>query len=97
MAIRNNDVTLDHDSKLITGVDTDGNGEFTVSLTNLRRVRGLQDVSASASGGYVANPVASTENTVTVRLYSEAGAAGAMAPVAAGADVTDVVVEGRGW
>lgn len=79
------------DTEEITGVDTDGNGQFTVSFTSIRRLNSPSDVDAHASGGYVANCVSVSGNEATFELRASAGTAGNELPlVTNGTGVTDV-------
>lgn len=85
-----------HASTTSTGVETDGNGDVTVTVSDLRTIESAADVTASATGGYVANVQSVSGNQVTVRIFEDAGAAGALAPVTGTAGVTDVHVTAVG-
>lgn len=83
-------------STTATGVDTDGSGDTQVTVSELRHIESPADVTASAAGGYVASIQSVSGNTVTVRLFEDAGAAGELAAVTGTNGVTDVHVHAEG-
>lgn len=78
-------------------VDTDGNGDVTITVTELRQIESAADAQASAAGGYVANVQSVDGNSVTVRIFEDAGAAGALSASTEGTDLTDVHVSAVGY
>lgn len=62
-------------------------GGFTVTVNELDKVHGAV---ATTSAGYVASIAGVSGNTVTVAVYQEAGAAGALAEVGDGTDLSGV-------
>lgn len=87
-----------YDSTTVTGVDTDGSGQFTVSFTALRTISGPEDVDASTTGGYVVNCVSVSGNTATFEVRQGHGgtAASELPLVTGGAGVTDVHASATG-
>jgi len=62
-------------------------GGFTVTVSELSKVHGAVAVT---SGGYVASVAGVSDNTVTIAVYENAGAAGPLAEVGAGTDLSGV-------
>lgn len=80
-----------------TSVDTDGNGQTTVSVSELKLIEDPTDVRAYASGGYLVNVVSVSDQDVTVEILASGGTSGnALTPVANETDVTDVYVVAEG-
>lgn len=92
MSARNRFVELRQESTTVTGVDTDGSGDVTVTVGGHRQIEHPGDVDVQAAGGYTANVQSVSGNQVTVRIFQSAGSAAAHAPVTSGTDVTDVHV-----
>jgi len=80
-------------------VDTDGNGDFTHTFSDLKIVESGADVHASAEGGYVASIQSTSDNQVTVRIFEGNGGttSGEMAAVTNGNGVTNVDFLARGY
>lgn len=78
-------------------VDTDDNGDATVTVGELRAIEHPADVDASAAGGYVANVQSVDGNTVTVRVFQGGGADATLNPVTGTDGVTDVHVRAEGY
>lgn len=85
------------DSRTVTGVDTDGSGQVQITMGSLRQIEHVADVDASATGGYVANPVSVSGNTVTLEIYESAGSNAEMAVVASTNGVTDIHIRAEGY
>ena len=82
----------------VAGIDTDANGQVSVTLTDLKQLESAADVSAHATGGYVVTPVSVSDNVVTLEVRASAGTAGDPLPlVTGGAGVTDVRVSAVGY
>lgn len=96
MTTRNAFVDEGHASTTVTGVDTDGSGDVTVTLSDLRHIEDPADVQAQATGGFTANVQSVSGNSVTVRIFESAGSAAAHAPVTSGSGVTDLHVSAVG-
>lgn len=77
-------------------VDTDGNGDVTITVSELRSIPSVAHVTAGASGGFVASVQSVSGNQVTVRIFQDAGAAGELAAVTNTADATDVHINATG-
>lgn len=92
MATRNIFTPQEQASTTVTGVDTDGSGDVTVTVGDLRQIEHPGDVDVQAAGGYTANVQSVSDNQVTVRIFQSAGSAAAHAPVTSTTDVTDVHV-----
>lgn len=90
MATRNVHTEKSRDETSVDNVDTDGNGDVTVTFDGLRRIHSTADVNISAEGGYVANPQSVNGNQVTVRIFQGGGADTELAAVTNGADVTNI-------
>lgn len=87
-------------STTASSVDTDGSGDTTVTVGELRTIESAADVEAQASGGYVAEVQSVNGNDVTVRvLEGNYGAAstGPLTAVASTADVCDISVKAEGY
>jgi hypothetical protein len=98
MSVQNPFTETHSDSRTISGVDTDGNGQFQVTFGQLRQIETAADVDAHASGGYVANAVSVSGNTVTFELRASAGTDGNELPLHTnGAGVTDVHARAEGY
>lgn len=97
MSLENQFTEPRRDSTTVESVDTDGNGDVTITLTGLRHVESAADARASAAGGFVANVQSVDGNAVTVRIFEDAGAAGALAANTGGTGVTDVHVSAVGY
>lgn len=68
-------------------IDTDANGDVTITFTNLRRV--LEgSVQVTLEKGYVGNVQSVSGNTATIRIYKSAGSAAELAPVTSTTDVS---------
>ena len=95
-------------SQTVTAVDTDGSGDVDgydyegdslsqeIVVEELRHIESPADVSVQASGGYVANCIGVSGNTITVRLFESAGSNASMSAVASGTDVTDLHIQAKG-
>lgn len=73
--------------KAAADVDTDGNGDITITFTGLRKIRDEASVMVSLEGGYVGGVQSISENQAVVRIYRSAGSAAALAAVANGSDL----------
>lgn len=96
MTERNAYADARHASASVSNVDTDGSGDTEIVVGGLRQIEDAADVTANATGGYVANVQSVTGNSVTVRIFESAGSAAALSAVTNGTDVTDVTVEAVG-
>lgn len=96
MTERNAFVDSRQASTYVQNVDTDASGDVQITVGGLRQIEDQADVSASASGGYVANVQSVSGNTVTVRIFQSGGSATVMSAVTGGTDVTDVKVHSTG-
>jgi hypothetical protein len=92
MATRNIFTSEEHASTTVSGIDTDGSGDVTITVGSLRQIEHPGDVDVQAYGGYTANVRSVSGNQVTVRIFQSAGSAAEHAPVASGTDVTNVHV-----
>lgn len=81
---------------VVTAVDTDGSGQFTHTVGDLRSLDGPEQVDASAAGGYVVNCVSVSDNTATFELRYGGGAGAELDLVTSGTDVTDVHIRAMG-
>lgn len=98
MTTRNNFTQERRGSAEVSGIDlSNGDGSFTVTVGELRRIESVADVTVEASGGYVANADSVSGNTVTATLYETAGSNGEMASVGDGSDITGIRVEAAGY
>lgn len=70
-----------------TGPASYTTGGFTVTIDDLNNIEGAV---VTTSGGYVASIAGISGNTITIAVYQEAGAAGALAEVTAGTDLSGV-------
>jgi len=108
MPIRNTQVQPTTVSMVVANVDTDGSGDVDgydyggntynreIMVEELRQIEGPEDVRVQAAGGYVANCIGVSGNTITVRIHQSAGSAAEMATVTGTSDVTDLHVEATG-
>lgn len=72
-------------------VDTDTNGDFTVTFDDLRDIESKANVTAQAEEGYVTNVQSVTGNAATVRVFQSASGSTAEALSAVNAsNVTNV-------
>lgn len=78
-------------------VDTNADGDVTVTVPNLREIESAADATAQATGGYVASVESVSGNEVTVRVFQEADGGGTLGAVADTQDVTDVRVRAEGY
>jgi len=85
------------DTQSLSGVNTDGSGDVTVTFDTLRQIDDAASVSVQADGGYVANVQSVTGNEATVRLFESAGSAAALSAVTGGSGVTDLYAEATGF
>lgn len=86
-------------SMLEQSVDTDGNGDVTVTVGGLREIEGEEDVSVEADAGFVAGVQSVDGNSVTIRVYQGdygAGAAGPLVPITGTNGVTDLRITAVG-
>lgn len=81
---------------VVTGIDTDANGQFTHTFGDLRNIGGPELVDASAAGGYVINCVSVSGNQATFEVRYGGGAGAELDLVTSGAGVTDVHLRARG-
>jgi hypothetical protein len=87
-----------HDAReVVTGVDTDGSGQFTLVFGDLRRIPGPEYVDAQAAGGYVVNCVSVTDNQATFEVFQGGGADSELAAVTGSNGVTDVHATAVGY
>lgn len=108
MSLRNNQVQEVRESMAVSNVDTDGSGDVSgydydgdsyaseIMVEGLRQIEGPEDVRVQAAGGYVANCIGVSGNTITVRLFESAGSAAALSAATGGSDVTDLHIEATG-
>lgn len=73
--------------KAAADVDTDKNGDITLTFTGLRKIRDEASVVVSPEGGYVGNVQSISENQAVVRIYQSKGSEAALAPVTNGTDL----------
>lgn len=97
MSATNPHTTSKESSTSSTSVDTDGSGDVTVTVGELRHIDHVADVDVSVSGGYVGSVQSVSGNDVTVRIFESAGSNAEMAAVTSGSDVTDVYVRAKGY
>lgn len=78
-------------------IDADGNGADP-TVNGLRQIDSPADVTAHASGGYVANVTAvNNGNEVVVEIREGGGANTELALITGTADVTDVYIRAEGY
>jgi hypothetical protein len=96
MSTRNVFTEESRDTVSAMGVDTDGNGDTTLTFDGLRQIGGPPDVNVQAAGGYVANVQSVSGTQVTVRIHQGGGAATELAAVTGTNGVTDLWAEAVG-
>lgn len=96
-------------SQTVTNVDTDGSGDVDgydydgdslsqeIVVEDLRGIESPADVSVQAAGGYVANCIGVSGNTITVRIFESAGSSAALSAVTGASDVTDLHINAQGY
>lgn len=98
MSLRNDHLGYRTEEENADAVDTDGNGQVTVSVRGLRRIESVNDVEVrTEASGYIANVDSVDGNEVTFTIYQGGGAATELASVDGAADVCDVTVVAKGW
>jgi len=80
-----------------TGVDTDGSGQATIDVTEVREIDSVADVELHTPSGYVVNPVSVSGNTVTCEVRQGGGADTELALVDASSISIDVNGTARGY
>jgi hypothetical protein len=83
-------------TEMATGVNTDGNGDAEVTVSDLSHIESPAYANAQAAGGYVANVQSVDGNTVTVRIYQGGGADTELSAVTGTDGVTDLHVRAEG-
>ena len=97
MSQRNPLLTRREGTETVTGIDTDGSGDVTVTVSELRQIDEPNDVSAKAAGGYVANVQSVNGNEVTFRIFQGGGADSELTAVTGDSGVTDLWVHALGY
>lgn len=52
-----------------SSVDTDGSGDVTVTISDLREIENPEDVTVTATGGYTADVQSVSGKDVTIRVF----------------------------
>lgn len=88
---------LTHATESATNVDTDGSGQTSITVNDLKSIPDDTYATAEAGGGYVVNVDSVSGNSVTVTIYSSGGTSGAeLAAETNVTDLTDVTVSAFG-
>lgn len=97
MSQRNTFVEERSARETVAGIDTNADGDVTVTVSELRQIESANDVQAQALGGYVANVQSVSGNEVTFRIYQGGGAGAELSAVTGTAGVTDLWVRAVGY